>query len=156
VAKAKPKSNGEIKPKSKRGGRRVGAGRKSSPAKAIIAEAATVVVPDLHDVEGILKGCVPRCIANLVKLANGGFEEGEEKWSVHDHDGVLREKPVLVERKVSIAAPDRAANIYLIDRVLGKPDVKPPPKPDPKADDYVLDLGTGPEDQDREGDGPAA
>ena len=93
-------SNAEIKPKSKRGGVRKGAGRKPDPARALLSEARAVAIegesPEALD--AALKAVAPRCVANLVKLANGGFEQGEEKWSVYDHDGTLRAEPVLVER----------------------------------------------------------
>lgn len=97
--------------KSKRGGRRVGAGRKPKAVNRlraeIVAEAEKTICENL-----------PCLIENMVVLANGGYQRVEEKWEPSiEKAGEL----VLVERKVSVADRDRAANQYLIDRVLGKP-----------------------------------
>lgn len=112
----------QSKPKSNRGGRRAGAGRKSKEAtklrEEIVAESDKLICDHL-----------PQLIANMIKLADGGYQRVEEKFEpgVSDDESTEDDKPapkaglVLVERRVSRAEPDRAANQYLIDRVLGKP-----------------------------------
>lgn len=86
---------------------------------------------------------LPQILDNLLHLANGGYERVEEEWqpaklvtiTKHDEDKDQfytipafpdkdPDEMVLVKRKVSIADKDRAANIYLIDRILGKPTQK--------------------------------
>lgn len=70
----------------------------------------------------------------MLHLANGGYERVEEQWVpagslwVGSGDSLRRMYPmldagdmVLVKRTVSIADKDRAANEYLINRILGKP-----------------------------------
>jgi hypothetical protein len=103
----------------KRGGARPGAGRKKKAEKFAgpVAEA-----------EKRISDRLPRLIDNLMKLADGGYERVEEKWVPadppdDDDEAAPVQSPglVLIERKVSRAEPDRAANQYLIDRVLGRP-----------------------------------
>lgn len=108
--------------KSRHGGRRAGAGRKPKAVtklrSEIVAEADKSICDEL-----------PRLIGNMVRLANGGYPRVEERWEpveieVPGEDGApstRKTELVLVERKVSTADADRAANQYLIDRVLGKP-----------------------------------
>ncbi|MDP9415968.1 MAG: hypothetical protein M3Q08_18155 [Pseudomonadota bacterium] len=77
---------------------------------------------------------LPSILEAQLLLAHGGFEEVEEEWQparlVTIGSGELEQPAfpelppdqlVLVKRKHSIAAPDRAAGQYLIDRILGKP-----------------------------------
>jgi len=65
---------------------------------------------------------LPELIGNLIKLAAGGFERVELKYQpAGKGPDAAKDGLVLVERKVRTAEPDRAANIYLIDRVLGRP-----------------------------------
>lgn len=77
---------------------------------------------------------LPDLIDNMFVLANGGYERVEEQWApagslyVGSGDSLRRmypDKPgdemVLVRRVLSIADKDRAANQYLIDRIMGKP-----------------------------------
>ncbi len=79
---------------------------------------------------------LPSILEAQLLLAHGGFEEVEEEWQparlVTIGSGELEQPAfpelppdqlVLVKRKSSIAAPDRAAGQYLIDRILGKPTV---------------------------------
>jgi len=93
--------------------------------------------------------------AALELLADGGFEQIEEEFvpaglvfidDVTVEDGkVIRRRVrafpnlpekelVCIRRKRSFAAPDRAANIYLIDRILGKPGTESDDEP-PATDD---------------------
>jgi len=77
---------------------------------------------------------LPERYEALTLLAEGGFEQIEEIWEpaglIYVGSGESRslafpnlppEQLVCVRRVRSIAAPDRAANIYLVDRILGKP-----------------------------------
>ena len=110
------------------GGPRPGAGRPKKAEKYAGQIAAT---------EDRIADRLPQLLGNLLKLANGGFDQIEEKWLpaelVTKGSGEFEsrvfpdlpaQQPVLVERKKSRAAPDRAANIYLVDRILGKPTAK--------------------------------
>jgi len=91
-----------------------------------------------------------KCVQNLTLLANGGLEIIEEEWVPaglvlidEQPDDVLdqantrhqrrprkvlafpdlpRDQLVLVKRKRSVQAPDRQANIYLLDRIIGRPE----------------------------------
>lgn len=101
---AKPKA------KSKRGGPRPGSGR---PTKDVTKLRAEIVA----ETEKVICDALPKLIANMIYLANGGYERVEEKHTDDEGLGIL----ALTERKVSIAEPDRGANQYLIDRILGKP-----------------------------------
>ena len=77
---------------------------------------------------------LPSLIENMFHLANGGYERIEEQWapagslfigSGKDAMAMYPDKDpdelVLVKRTRSIADKDRAANQYLIDRIMGKP-----------------------------------
>ena len=77
---------------------------------------------------------LPRLLENLEQLANGGYQQVEEvrkpaglifvgsgEWATLAFPHLPPETLVCVERTVRVAAPDRAANIYLVDRILGKP-----------------------------------
>lgn len=77
---------------------------------------------------------LPSLIDNMLILADGGYERVEEQWapagSLYIGSGVDAKRMypdkepdelVLVRRTVSIADRDRAANQYLIDRIMGKP-----------------------------------
>lgn len=77
---------------------------------------------------------LPERVERLEQLANGGYEQvetvwkpaglifvGSGEWATLAFPHLPPEQLVCVERKVSIAAPDRAANIYLIDRIAGRP-----------------------------------
>jgi len=115
------------------GGRRQGAGRKPNAQRyaAVRQSVSDAIAARLHD-----------RVAALELLAEGGYEQIEEELvpaglvfiddiTVEDGKVVrkrirafpnLPEKElVCIRRKRSFAAPDRAANIYLIDRILGKP-----------------------------------
>lgn len=107
------------------GGAREGAGRKAKPDKfkLPIAKAEKRIVDRL-----------PELIDNMFILANGGYERVEEEWQpaglVYIGSGEFARRAfpdlpsdqlVLVKRKSSIADKDRAANQYLIDRIMGKP-----------------------------------
>jgi hypothetical protein len=110
------------------GGARPGAGRKPNKEKysGPITRAEKQIVAEL-----------PELVKIQIKLAKGGFEVVEERWepagTVMAGSGkfamvAFPNKPadelVCVERKVSVAAPDRAAGQYLIDRIAGKPTQK--------------------------------
>lgn len=87
MAKSKPKSN--------RGGRRAGAGRKS--------KAATKLREDFNAVATeLLIGYLPDVLANLKAVADG--------VRVRSAEGVVYDQ-----------APSVPANIYLADRLLGRP-----------------------------------
>lgn len=94
-------------------------------------------------IEDTIADGLPDRVDKLTFLAEGGFEQVNEEWlpaalvfvddiSFDDNGKRLVTKIrafpdanpddlVLVKRTVSYAAPDRLANIYLIDRILGKP-----------------------------------
>jgi hypothetical protein len=125
-----------------RGGRREGAGRKSNADK----NAAST-----QQAEGKIRGKVSRITEDLISIAHGGTERIEERWEpagqvvieavVRDAEGnpvlgthgrpVLAKQAaypdrdpnelVLVERRRSFTEPDRAANQYLLDRIMGRP-----------------------------------
>lgn len=116
------------------GGARPGAGRKARAQKFAgpIAAAEQAIVDQL-----------PQIVGNLLMLANGGWEEISEHYEpaglvlVDDYaqnaegqsykvkrlafPDLPPDQMVLVKRVRSVAAPDRIANIYLVDRILGKP-----------------------------------
>lgn len=114
------------------GGARAGSGRKR------ISEKYAAQVESFHDLAARDLG---DRYAALQFLADGGFEEVEEVWepaglvtiqkTLETADGVIRvselafphlppEQLVCVQRKKKIAAPDRKANEYLVDRVAGR------------------------------------
>lgn len=116
------------------GGARPGAGRKPKRTKyeLTVTQAEDKIVDHL-----------PQILDNLLHLANGGYERVEEEWqpaklvtiTKHDEENDQfysvpafpdkdPDEMVLVKRKVSVADKDRAANIYLVDRILGKPTQK--------------------------------
>lgn len=77
---------------------------------------------------------LPSLIDNMLVLANGGYERVEEVWARADslylgsgadakrmYPDAEDDELILVKRTVSIADRDRAANQYLIDRIMGKP-----------------------------------
>jgi hypothetical protein len=128
------------------GGARRGAGRprKAKKYQGQIAALEDQVVDRLPD-----------RVAALELLAEGGYEQIEEELvpaglvfidDVTVEDGkVIRkrvrafpnipeDKLVCIRRKRAFAAPDRAANIYLIDRILGKPGAESDDE-DPTTDD---------------------
>jgi hypothetical protein len=110
------------------GGARPRAGRK--PKKTKYELTAT-------EAENKIVDHLPAILDNLIYLANGGYERVEEEWqpaglvtigSGEEWQKAYPDKDpdelVLVKRKVSVADKDRAANIYLVDRILGKPTQK--------------------------------
>lgn len=138
MAAKKPQS----KPKSKRGGRRPGAGRKTKAANKLRSELVA-------ECEKLICDHLPRLIANMIALADGGYERVEEKWEPVPFTPPGQEPElVLVERKVSIADRDRAANQYLIDRMLGKPKERHEQQHEGQLEVVVryadADSGTGP------------
>lgn len=124
------------------GGKRAGAGRKPRAER---------FGPQLEAAEARCVRRLPQHLGNLEQLADGGYEQVTETWEPAgltfveapllgpdgaprmDANGrpiVVRQQAfpdlapdtlVCVRRTRSIAAPDRAANIYLIDRAMGKP-----------------------------------
>lgn len=115
------------------GGARPGAGRKRH------SERHAGQVEQLHD---LAAGTLAERYAALDLLARGGFEQVIETWepaglvtiqkTLETAEGVVRvtelafphlppEQLVCVRRTVRVAAPDRRANEYLIDRVAGRP-----------------------------------
>jgi hypothetical protein len=94
---------------TKRGGPRPGSGRKPKATRLVVSDVNRLTRDQVEE-------WLPKLLSNLKILADGGFERVEEKFS-RNQAGDL----VLIERKVSIAEPDRAANEYLINRLLGKP-----------------------------------
>ena len=117
------------KPKGQNGGKRPGAGR---PRKAV-AHATPIAAAERR-----LCDHLPELIDNMLKLACGGYQVIEEKFErrrparedrglddMLSEMGVGVDEPpademILIERTVKTAHPDRAANQYLIDRVMGK------------------------------------
>lgn len=115
------------------GGARAGAGRKPNNAKYASQIAA------MND---RLADALPSRVDALELLADGGFEEIQETWEpaglifvtkqVVTKDGTVSmkelafpelppEQLVCIRRTRSIAAPDRKANEYLINRIAGTP-----------------------------------
>src|SRR5262245_37492327 len=107
------------------GGARAGAGRprKAEKYASQIAQAEDRIADRLSE-----------RVEKLEYLANGGYEQIEEEylpaglifvgsgeWATLAFPDLPPEQLVCVKRKRSVAAPDRAANIYLIDRIAGKP-----------------------------------
>lgn len=107
-----------------KGGARPGAGRKPKAKKyeSLINQAEQRVADKL-----------PEILDNLFKLADGGQELVQEEWQpagiimVGEGENAKRafpdldaDKLVLVRRTVTKAGMDRAANTYLVDRVMGK------------------------------------
>lgn len=77
---------------------------------------------------------LPELVDNMLHLANGGYERVEEQWTPAGslfigsgewmrpmYPGLDPDELVLVKRTTSVADKDRAANEYLINRILGKP-----------------------------------
>jgi hypothetical protein len=115
------------------GGARPRAGRKRKRSKyeLTVAEAEDKVVDHL-----------PAIVDNLIVLADGGYEKYEYEYQlactltypVEKEDGTTYQKlvfpdkkpdeMVLVRKKVWKADRDRAANQYLVDRIMGKPTQK--------------------------------
>lgn len=127
-----------------KGGKRPGAGRKKTappPLPRVISEEAKALI-ESHEAA---------LVQNLIDLANGGYERTEQVWKpagsiyidveMKDRKGQVKvdrggrpirrrvkaypklpaDQLVLVETKVSVADRDRAANVYLLDRLRGRP-----------------------------------
>lgn len=116
------------------GGARPGAGRKR------IADEHKPAVDTFH---AAAAAYMPAAFDNLQMLADGGFEQITETWEpagliyaeetdfdaqgkavkrrVKAFPELPAEQLVCVRRTRSIAAPDRKANEYLVDRVAGRP-----------------------------------
>jgi len=146
-----------------RGGARAGAGRKRTADK---------YASKINAAEKRIADRLPQLIDNLLYLANGGYEIGSETrepaglvfakgdGSVQPmqdlHPNLFAGDPpgerlfpslppdelVVTKRVVSIAAPDRAANQYLIDRILGKT-IAPLEVSGPGGDPIVFSLHLG-------------
>jgi hypothetical protein len=108
-------------PKSNRGGRRAGAGRKPSKVKPIKSAI-------LDAIEQGNLAALPGLFAVMGDLARGGIPQVEEEFRVDgdapktaDADAAEGPKLVLHKRRVTHTLPDRAAAAYLIDRVIGRP-----------------------------------
>lgn len=128
------------------GGSRPGAGRKSKAQKFERPIAAA---------EKKIADRLPQIVDNLIFLANGGYEQVTETWepaglhTVGEGEAILPAFPdkkpdelVLIKRTSSIAAPDRAANTYLLDRIAGKPTV-PIEASGPGGEPIVFSLHLG-------------
>lgn len=115
------------------GGARANAGRKKK---------AEIYASEIAAAERRIADRLPRVVDNLMLLADGGYEQISETYEpagliqitkeVITSEGTVSVKElafpeldpehlVCVRRTRSIAAPDRAANIYLLDRILGRP-----------------------------------
>ncbi len=94
---------------SRRGGARPGSGRKPKQSRLIVQEVTALTRDKLEE-------WLPRLLENLKYLADGGYERVEETLEPNGAGDL-----VAVKRTVSVAEPDRAANQYLIDRLLGRP-----------------------------------
>ena len=95
----KDEEKGEIKAvNQRRGGKRLGAGRKAAAVKVLQREL-------IDTVNATIAPQVARILKNLFALADGIMVRQETK------DG-----PTIYSQP-----PDRQANIYLLDRVIGKP-----------------------------------
>lgn len=152
------------------GGKRDGAGRKRTRDK--YEGAVTAAEQKIADK-------LPQLVDQLLKLAKGGYtrteavwkpaglvfiEEVEELQSGDPENPKIRErvvkkpafpdlpadKLVCVEKRTSIADADRQANIYLMDRILGKPalsveaDVTSNGETIPQVQFYLPDNGRDP------------
>lgn len=128
------KAESKAKPATPRGGARPGAGRKSKKEKNQTAITAA---------EKQIKDRLPEYIENLHQLANGGYEVIETIYEPagtvmidtiknDDNGKVVKgkclafpklppEQLVIVKRVVKIKDRDRAANEYLLDRIMGRP-----------------------------------
>lgn len=96
--------------KSNRGGSRSNAGRK--PTATVQAQR------DLNSaVDALIGAEVPKILANLFRLANGGYE----RVTVTEERDPVTNEMVETKRVVEVADADRAANEYLLNRRLGKP-----------------------------------
>lgn len=135
------------------GGARSGSGRKRNNEK-YAAPVATFHDQAASDIDARYRA--------LAFLADGGYEEIEEVYEpaglimvnkeVITEDGrsvnvkepafphLDPEQLVCVQRKKKIAAPDRAANIYLVDRLAGKPVAAVEVDPDPEG---TLEITAG-------------
>ncbi len=119
------------------GGSRPGAGRKAKAEK---------YKQPINRAEKQIVDKLPERIEKLEYLADGGYQRVKEKYqpaglvfreeqTVDDQGRSSTVKVpafpdldptdmVLVERTSETAEPDRAANIYLVDRIMGKPTVR--------------------------------
>lgn len=125
------------------GGARAGAGRKPK-AQTYQAEITTL--------ERGIADRLPQLLANMQLLADGGFEQVTETWEpagllfvikyVETKEGTIRvsepafpelppDQLVCIRRSRSLAAPDRKANEYLINRIAGTPTQQITVDPDP-------------------------
>jgi hypothetical protein len=116
------------------GGPREGSGRKRTRDK---------FESQINAAEQKIADRLPEILDNLFHLANGGYQRVKEKFELakkrdakgrviyDDKDEPLMEM-VCVERTVEIADKDRAANVALMERILGKP-----------AQSHELDAGDG-------------
>jgi len=125
-------------------------GAPSSPTKTK-RQSISRRIEQSEEARSLIADNLPQLVANLIRLANGGFDRREERWepaaivtvedTLRTPDGQtmfdVQGKPirirrpafpdivptefVIVERRQLRAEPDRAANEYLIDRVMGKP-----------------------------------
>ena len=107
------------------GGARPGSGRKRKADK---------YERKINAAEKKIADRLPELVDNLLILASGGYERVKEKWepagtvyigSGEDKFKAFPDKDddelVLVERSREVADRDRAANVYLLDRIIGKP-----------------------------------
>lgn len=116
------------------GGKRPGAGRPRKTDK----HAGQIAAFEKRAADSL-----PERFENLTYLANGGYERVKEKWVpaglVFKDETTLDDKGrpltvkvpafpdlgpevlVLIEKITEIAEPDRASNVYLTDRAMGKP-----------------------------------
>lgn len=145
------------KGKSSHGGRRPGSGRKTNDFSTLRLE-----ILEAFDQKNVRE--LPRLFENMRFLANGRYERIEEEWTpnpVDEGEGTDYAQPlVMTKRKISIAEPDRAANQYLIDRVLGRPKQAlehsgPDGKAIPVEVDHLIQKIYGPpreSDSDNDGD----
>lgn len=91
-------------------------------------------IASINQAEGRIKDRLPELIDNLFHLANGGYEKvtceyqpaGILTVGKGENERLLfpdkpKDELVLVKKTISIADKDRTANVYLLDRVLGKP-----------------------------------
>lgn len=88
------------------GGARAGAGRKRKSEK---------YAAEIEAAEKKVKDRLPDLIDNLFLLAQGGYPINRVKR------GLLEGKMVVVEEVTETAPPDRKANEYLVDRIMGRP-----------------------------------
>jgi hypothetical protein len=97
------------------GGARPGSGRKRKAEK---------YSTEIEAAERRLADTLPKRLRTMERLANGGIEVTKlkrERVRVEAADGSVRYEMVITEAVTEKTLPDRKANEYLINRIMGNP-----------------------------------